>query len=81
MDPPTEKAGADTVPFAVLTNAPLIVVILPLDAVRPPAIDCPLPDVDMMKLAAPPASGIVYVREATGAGLVIVVVKVVPNTI
>ncbi len=55
--------------------------IKPPLVVRPPAIDCPLPDVDKMKLAALPASGSVYVLEAAGAVALMVVVFVVPITI
>ena len=54
-------------------------VVVPV-SVSPPAMVCADPNVLKIKLAAPPASGSVYTREAAGAVALIVVVLVVPKT-
>ena len=78
-----EAAGAGEVIVVVFvvpkTNWLVVGLIVTADEnVVAPAIVC-VPAV-ITKLAAPPASGIVYVRDAAGAGEVIVVVFVMPNT-
>jgi hypothetical protein len=62
----------------VVSTRPFDAVKVPED-VSPPAIVCAEPNVDKIKLAAPPASGMVYVLETAGAVALIVVVFVVPN--
>ncbi len=75
----------DIAPLVEVKLSAPVVSVKPLDAVRvpdevrPPAIVCAEPKVLKIKFAAPPASGMVYTREAAGAGAVNVMVFVAPN--
>ncbi len=79
----------DIAPEVLVRFKAPVVNVKPLDTVNkpdnvsPPAMVCADPNVLIIKSAEPPASGIVYVLEASGMGVgdVIVIVFVVPKII